>query len=209
MVKSSNARPLGRPPAPAKVEAILDTSWRLFLAHGVSPVAVETIAAAAGVSKATVYAHFPDKRALFHEGVKREMAKIEAAQTVGPTDQAIELRPVLVAFGLGIMGFLASPAAVDFYGTLSGELRRDPELARMFYDAGPGRTLANLTLILAGPLAADLAIPNPAEAAELLLGLWQGMTSYRLMLGIDRDAVVASLPRRVTEGVDRFLIAYA
>jgi len=58
-------RPPGRPRDPAKVEAILDTSWRLFLARGVEGVTVDTIAAEAGVAKMTLYAYFPDKRALF------------------------------------------------------------------------------------------------------------------------------------------------
>lgn len=209
-MKPNKPRRLGRPPDPAKVEAVLTASWRLFLAHGVEPVAVDTIAAEAGVSKATVYAHFPDKRALFKEGVRREMAKIEAAQKIGQhASDATSLRDVLIAFGEGLMTFLASPGAVDFYGSLSGELRRAPDLARLFHEAGPGRTQANLAAILASPLAADLDMPDPEAAAEMLLGMWQGMTNYRLMLGVDHDAVVASIPDRVSQGVDRFLRAFA
>ncbi len=203
-------RPPGRPRDPAKVEAILETSWRLFLARGVEGVTVDTIAAEAGVAKMTVYAYFPDKRALFQEGVRREMAKIEAAQALAPaTSASATLRDVLIAFGTGIMTFLTSSGAVDFYSALSGELRRDPELARMFYEAGPGRTHANLTAILSSPLAASITIDEPRIAAELLFGIWQGMTNYRLMLGIDHAAVVASIPERVAIGVDRFLAAYA
>jgi TetR/AcrR family transcriptional repressor of mexJK operon len=207
--KTAKPRRLGRPPDPAKVEAVLAASWQLFLAHGVESVAIDTIAAAAGVSKATVYAHFPDKHALFQEGVRREMAKIETAQGIGQKpSEAASLRDVLIAFGMGIMNFLISPGAVDFYGSLSGELRRAPELARSFYEAGPGRTQANLAAILAGPLAADLEIPAPGAAAEMLLGMWQGTTGYRLMLGVDHEAVVNSISQRVTEGVDRFLRAF-
>jgi TetR/AcrR family transcriptional repressor of mexJK operon len=203
-------RPLGRPRDPAKVEAIVTASWRLFLAHGVEPVAVERIAAEAGVSKATVYVYFPDKRALFEEGVRREMAKIEAAQRIdGDTHEAATIREVLVAFGIGIMTFLTSPGAVDFYGVLSGELRRDPELARTFYDAGPGRTLAKLCAILASPLASSLAIADVNRAAEMLLGMWQGMSGYKLMLGIDHKAVTNAIPTRVAEGVDFFLRVHA
>ncbi len=203
-------RPLGRPRDPAKVESIVATGWRLFLAQGVEAVTVDTIATEAGVSKATVYAHFSDKRALFQEGVRREMAKIEAAQQI--RDGALEqrsLRDVLIAFGVGIMTFLTSPSAVDFYGSLSGELRRDPDLARMFYDAGPGRTLANLSAILASPLASGLTITDQDAAAEMLLGMWQGVSNYQLMLGIGPQAITEGIPRRVASGVDRFLKAYA
>lgn len=210
------SRPPGRPRDPAKVEAIVEASWRLFLARGVEAVTVDAIATEAGVAKMTLYAYFPDKRALFQEGVRREMAKIEAAQALTPEGAisapeatgSASLREVLILFGTGIMTFLASAGAVDFYSALSGELRRDAELARMFYEAGPGRTHANLAGILAGPLARELAIDDPRGAAELLFGMWQGMTNYRLMLGVDHPEVVAGIPGRVTEGVDRFLAAY-
>lgn len=203
------SRPPGRPRDPAKVEAIVEASWRLFLARGVEAVTVDAIAAEAGVAKMTLYAYFPDKRALFQEGVRREMAKIEAAQALTPEEWgSAALREVLILFGTGIMNFLASAGAVDFYSALSGELRRDAELARMFYEAGPGRTHANLAGILAGPLARELAIDDPRGAAELLFGMWQGMTNYRLMLGVDPPDVVAGIPSRVANGVDRFLAAY-
>lgn len=207
---TATPRSPGRPRDPAKIESILQASWRLFLARGVEAVTVDAIAAAAGVAKMTVYAHFPDKRALFHEGVRREMAKIEAAQAM-PSEllRDATLRDVLIAFGMGILTFLASPGAVDFYGSLSGELRRDPELATMFYEAGPGRTHANLAALLAGPLAANLRIDDPRAAAEHLFGMWQGISNYRSMLGIDVDGLATDIPRRVAEGVDRFLRAYA
>ena len=203
------SRSPGRPRDPAKVEAILDASWQLFLARGVEAVSVDAIAAEAGVAKMTLYAYFPDKRALFQEGVRREMAKIEAAQALAPSlHKDATLGDVLIAFGTGIMTFLTSPGAVDFYSALSGELRRDAELARLFYDAGPGRTHANLAAILASPLAGTVRIDDPHAAAELLFGMWQGMTNYRLALGVDHAGVVASIPARVADGVDRFLAAY-
>lgn len=79
----------------------------------------------------------------------------------------------------------------------------------MFYDAAPGRTLVNLSAILAGPLADGLAIADAVSAAEMLLGMWQGITSSKLMLSIDHNAVTASIPTRVTAGVDLFLKALA
>ncbi len=75
----------------------------------------------------------------------------------------------------------------------------------MFYDAGPGRTVANLAAILSSPLASELAISDANSAAEMLLGMWQGMTNYQLMLGIDHKKVTKSIPKRVTAGVDLFL----
>ena len=56
---------------------------------------------------------------------------------------------------------------MSFPTTLAGELHRI--LARAFANAGLGRSHANLAALLASPLAAGLAIDDPAEAAETLL----------------------------------------
>jgi AcrR family transcriptional regulator len=53
---------LGRPdePRPAR-QRILDTAFRLFYAHGVRGVGVDTVIAESGVAKATLYKHFSSK----------------------------------------------------------------------------------------------------------------------------------------------------
>jgi TetR/AcrR family transcriptional repressor of mexJK operon len=204
------SRPPGRPRDPAKVEAVLRTSWSLFLKQGVEAVTIDQIAAEAGVAKVTIYSYFSDKRAIFQEGVRREMAKIESSQSLqDDLVKSLPLREQLVIFGTGLMYFWTSPTAIDFYSSLSGELRRDRELARLFFEAGPGRTISNLSAILSGPAAEGLALPDPRKAAEMLLGMWQGMMNYQLMLGIDIEEIRASIAHRAEESVKRFLIAYA
>jgi len=53
-------RPSPTPRGEAR-ERILDAAFRLFYAHGVRGVGVDTIIAASGVAKATFYRHFPSK----------------------------------------------------------------------------------------------------------------------------------------------------
>ena len=59
------ARPGGQRASPTPRgearERILETAFRLFYAHGVRGVGVDTIIAASGVAKATFYKHFPSK----------------------------------------------------------------------------------------------------------------------------------------------------
>jgi AcrR family transcriptional regulator len=57
------ARPPGQSVRSAR-ERIVDTAFRLFYAHGVRGVGVDTIIAESGVAKATLYNHFPRKDAL-------------------------------------------------------------------------------------------------------------------------------------------------
>lgn len=49
------------PATPSARDRILDTAFRLFYAHGIRGVGVDTIIAQSGVAKATLYKHFPRK----------------------------------------------------------------------------------------------------------------------------------------------------
>ena len=77
MIKRTSSRRVGRPAEPELVTQILDAGWQMFLERGVEAVAVEAIAARAGVSKATFYKHFAGKATLFEAAVRRKMQGIE------------------------------------------------------------------------------------------------------------------------------------
>jgi len=190
--------------------AILDAGWQLFLERGVEATAIETIAAKAGVSKVTLYTHYPDKTALFRAAVEREMERIEAAQQRHASDARINtIADQLRQFGLGILTFLTSKPAIDFYSVVAGELRRHDDLARAFYDLGPGRTRQNLTGVIAAAIArGELSAVDPEHAAEELFGMWQGFTNFQMSLGIDIDAIRRGLPERVERAVALFLRLY-
>lgn len=193
-----------------KALAILDAGWELFLERGVEATPIEAIATKAGVSKVTVYTHYPDKTALFRAAVEREMLRIEASQRSqgggGKTDTIAEQ---LYRFGLGIMTFLASKPAIDFYSVVAGELRRHEDLARAFYDFGPGRTRQNLARLISAAIArGELFSVDAEQAADALFGMWQGFTNFQMSLGIDVDTIRRELPERVERAVGLFLRIY-
>lgn len=203
-------RAVGRPADPGLATRLLDTGWQMFLARGVDAVSVEAIAAQAEVSKATFYKHFAHKQALFEAAVLREMQRIEAAQRPrGKLDAAQSVEVQLRQFGIGLMEFLVSPPAVDFYKALAGELSRHGPLARSFYNLGPGRTLSNLaTLIGDAVRKGELEAPDAGLAAEHLIGLWQGLSNFQLSLGIDQRRIRATISARVDAGLRVFMAAY-
>ena len=204
------ARPPGRPRDLDKGLAVLDAGWALFLERGVDATSIGAIAAQAGVSKVTLYSHYPDKAALFEAAILREMERIEQAQQPPADGPALPVAEALRQFGMGLLLFLTSKPAIDFYSVIAGELRRHDALARAFHTLGPGRTRANLAALLdAAARAGELAPLDPMQAADELFGLWQGFTNFDLLLGIDADAVRADLPRRVDRGVAVFMRCYA
>lgn len=211
MATRPTGRPPGRPPDPTARARIVDASWDLFLAGGVEHVTVEAIARAAGVSKVTVYKHFSDKDEMFDAGVRAQQDQLNIARAHRPEPEATfdSVRTQLIRFGVATMNYVSSQGPVDFYAILSGELRRRPELARIFYDAGPGQTRRELAgLLTAAQARGELRIQDPLEAAEELFGMWQGFSNFQLALGIDVDQLRADLTRRVQRSVDTFLAAH-
>lgn len=202
-------KPKGRRPDPDKADAVLEHGWALFLQHGVQAVSMEMIAAAAGVSKVTAYRHFADKNDLFRAAIRKEMVRLEALQATGQSGADLPIREALTTFGEGLMTYLFSGPAIDFYTALAGELRRNPDLARAFYDAGPGKTHANLMALLTrGRDRGELMVKNVEAAADQFLGLLQGYSSFQLSLGIEPAPFLASVEARVEGAVDVFLKAY-
>lgn len=105
--------------------------------------------------------------------------------------------------------FLSSEPAIDFYNAVAGELRRHPDLARAFYELGPGRTKANLTGLIDDAIRRNELRPrDPAVAAEELFGLWQGFSNFQFSFATDVDAMRGGLAARVSRAVGTFMSAY-
>ena len=83
-----------------KREAIIQAAIAEFRANGFEITSMDKIAATAGVSKRTVYNHFPSKEELFAEILNQLWARISAEQTVVyRADQPLreQLQPMLLA----------------------------------------------------------------------------------------------------------------
>ena len=70
-------------PAGSKAESILAAAKRAFLAAGFEAVSMDAIAREAGVSKATVYAHFGSKEELFGAVIEGECERYFASFSAG------------------------------------------------------------------------------------------------------------------------------
>ena len=128
---------IGALPKGRKVRQVLDGAREVFLATGFEGANVDDIAQAAGVSKATLYSYFPDKRHLFLAVVKAECAR-QAEATLAAIDLTAPVHEVLRAAALHLVDLLLSDFVQRCHRTCLGEADRFPEVARAFYDSGPG-----------------------------------------------------------------------
>ena len=175
-------RVLGRPKDMEKREAVLDAASGLFAERGIDGVAIETIAAAAGVSKVTIYANFKDKAAIMEAIVRRETDRLaaieqEIAGQGGPLNARLE------RFGMALNAMLGAPSHLAIDRCMGLETVRNPDLGRRFFDAGPGYVRSILAQLLSEAVArGEIVLDDPKSAAEDLLGLWLGFSSIERRL---------------------------
>jgi TetR/AcrR family transcriptional repressor of mexJK operon len=198
----------GRPRDPAKQQAILDAAKSIILEVGLDAAAIESIAASAGVSKATVYRHFGDKPALFVALVERETGRILEELSALPHGKG-RLPDRLEAFGRALTAFALAPSQLALDAMLAKEAFRHPQLARQFFAAGPERLRSALASLLSEAVSAgEIRVGDVDAAAGHLIALLLGFEAVRLrFLPADRMSPSA-LRTHVADAVRVFLRAY-
>src|SRR5712691_6001041 len=137
----------GRWEAGDKAETVLAGAERAFLASGFGAVTMDAIAREAGVSKATVYAHFSGKEELFGAVIGRECERYFArfsARELDPSD----VRASLTVLGRRFLELVLSPDAIALHRIIVGEVIRFPALGEVFWRAGPERERVQIQAFL-------------------------------------------------------------
>ncbi|MGH7113453.1 MAG: TetR/AcrR family transcriptional regulator [Stellaceae bacterium] len=195
------------PPA-SKTESILAAAKRAFLANGFGAVSMDTIAREAGVSKATVYAHFAGKEELFGAVIGRECEHRFAGLSVGELDPG-DVSASLTMLALRFLDLLLSPDAIALHRIILAEVTRFPALGEVFWRAGPERNLAQIEdFINSAAAVGALALPDTRLAAEQFVGLVRGETQLRHLLRLGIAADQPAIGEVVAAAVDTFIRAF-
>jgi TetR/AcrR family transcriptional regulator, mexJK operon transcriptional repressor len=194
--------------ARGKAEAILAAAEHAFLAGGFGAVSMDAIARAAGVSKATVYAHFAGKEELFGAVVAdlshRRFGGF-SAEALDPRDIARSLMTIAVRF----LDLILSPEAIALNRIIIGEVTRFPALGQVFWEAGPARTRVQIEALLRRAAAAgSLVVPDPRRAAEQFLALARGEIHQRCLLRLEALSGPEALHGAAESAVATFLRAF-
>ncbi|MFI8223586.1 TetR/AcrR family transcriptional regulator [Pseudomonas sp. NPDC085632] len=190
-----------------KREAIIQAAIAEFRANGFEVTSMDKIAATAGVSKRTVYNHFPSKEELFAEILNQLWARISAEQSVVYNrDQPMreQLRQMLQA-KVQLMAdenFLTL-ARVAIAATIHSPERAQNMVERM------GEREEGLTVwIRAAQADGRLKPVDPEFAAHQVQGLlktfgfWPQMSMGRAALDVDMQNTVAE------SALEMFLACY-
>lgn len=115
--------------------AILDAAGELLRSRGFDGMAIEGVAALAGVSKTTVYAHFPDKLALFNAVMaKTAAAGVESESSVAGRDSDDPV-VALAATLYEIVRSATTPELIAFFRVLITEQDQREQLRGLLEDA--------------------------------------------------------------------------
>lgn len=197
---------MGRPLDAAKRRAIVDTAAHLFFHHGYAATSIEQVAAAAGVSKVTIYNQFGEKRALFAEAVECECEKMRGHFSLDAMP-AGTIRERLTAIGEAVFDFLFRPEMIQFERRIAAETEHDPAIGAAFLEAGPRRMKHGFANWLRhAESAGDLRIPDAELAAEQFVSMCKGMGDLERRFGAEVSA--GDRHARITGAVEVFLAAY-
>jgi AcrR family transcriptional regulator len=168
-------RKRGRPTADerrARESEILATALGVFLRSGYGASTVDELAAAAQVTKRTIYAYYGDKAGLFAAMVRHLAAAVSLDAT--RDDDTLE------TLSARIVVRLHSDELVGLHRLVIGESARFPELAQILHRSGDARHIARLS----DHLRAERG-PARVPLAEPLFSLLLGEKHRRRLLGID------------------------
>ena len=193
-----------------KRRVILDAAAPIFGEQGYERASIDAIAAAAGVSKPTIYSYFGGKEQLFRESVADSAVQQNAAAY--EVIQRLDLSPTrwrasLYEVGMKLVECQRSECSTFLQRMIAAESARDPEV----YRTVRAKAADPILQALAGRLAmlgnaGLLRAPDPALAARQFLALIGAEIPELTEQGTKKvaDRVIR---RAVEAGVDTFLRA--
>jgi TetR/AcrR family transcriptional regulator, mexJK operon transcriptional repressor len=191
-----------------KRQAVIEAAGELFIAQGYGAVSMDAIARAAGVSKATLYAHFASKDKLFATIINEACLQNMAASAL--PEQSDDLATALTALGQRMLRFLLDAKPLAIHRVVVAESVRFPELGRAFYENGPAVFQRAFGAWLeAETTAGRLAVPDPIMAADQFVGMLRAPGVFlRASLGVPPPPTEAEIDATVAAAVRTFLRAY-
>lgn len=199
----------GRPKDLEKRAAILDSAKRLFPENGFEGTSMDAIAAAAGVSKLTVYSHFRDKETLFAEAVRLKCVELMPPELF-EMGLSGSTRDQLMVIARAFFTLITSDESIALHRLLTAGTGTSQKLAQVFWEAGPQTLQSGLAGFLRREVEQGrLRIDDLQRASSQFYCLLKGELHARLLCGCCSAAVSdADVEAHLEATVDLFMRAY-
>lgn len=190
---------------------VREHALRLFLDHGYEGTSMDAIAQAAGTTKASLYARFPSKDAVFTSVFGWAMGRTDwPAPEPAPPTEADGLAEALTAIGLAAVRRALDPSMVRMSRIAIAQADRFPDLARRIQNSPAAggsprqRQVADLLRRHAATGAITLT-DDPEVLADLFVGMVSSTPARLASFGVLPDPAEAE--QRVHAAVRLFLSA--
>ncbi|WP_299787760.1 TetR/AcrR family transcriptional regulator [uncultured Marivita sp.] len=191
-----------------KFDQVVDGAREVFLRDGFEGASVDDIAREAGVSKATLYSYFPDKRLLFMEVATRQCAE-QAQFSIEKIDSSRPPDEVLSCIAHQFLGFIFSDIGQRIFRICVAEADRFPQLGQEFYHSGPMILRAAVVEYLKTAAARrELFIEDFNLAADQFAELCKADIWTKLVFGIIQSVSDHEKARVIDGAVKTFMARY-
>ena len=199
-------RPSPAPSAPDQRRARVHQAVRELMSEQGFRMSMDTVAARAGCSKQTLYAHFGSKQEL----LRSVIAEHQDLATVPLSPVVEDPRAALLAFAMEHLRHLNDPIIVSTSRLLGAEAHQFPDEARDLFQQACDTLVRRLATWLQHAMdQGRLRHDDPHYAAELLLSMIVGMDFERQRFGVAHRAGDRARRRWAEFAVDTFLRAFA
>lgn len=191
-----------------KRQAIVDAAIACFRASGFEATSMDAIAATAGVSKRTVYNHFPAKEALFAH-ILEELWCSVSSMAEAPYDPATPLRTQLLGLLRQKMDMLQDSYFLDLARVAIAEGIHSPARAHDMVARLSAKEEAITRWLRAAEADGKLQLPDAVLASHMLQGQLKAFAFWP-QVTLDQPPLAPAMQQAVIDTtVDMFLGYYA
>ena len=186
-------------------ERIVDAALTEFLASGYGATTIDGIVARANASKATVYKHFSNKEELLGIVIDK-LVQHHPAEDLNPHEAP---EKALLDFAESRVEIVFAPRHNALRRLVIGEGARFPEMARLYFKHGPGRSRKQLAKYFqqANRLG-KMTVDDPENAADIFQGILMHALYQRTLYSVSKQISRKQLKLHARMAVEKFLQLY-
>jgi TetR/AcrR family transcriptional repressor of mexJK operon len=179
-------------------DALIAAAEQVFCKRGYHQSTMDDVAAAAGISKRTLYQLVQSKEELFTALLDRHRKPFDFSVETANRPMEDVLHEMLSVWAHHVL----SPSLVALLRLIMAEYIHSKTLSRLLdrENAKPCRDALQAYFT-----SSNLAIADPEEAAQMLYGMAIGNIHIELLLGIGKAPTRPALDARIARAVDLFL----
>jgi TetR/AcrR family transcriptional repressor of mexJK operon len=207
LVRKKDLEELSNTAGQTRRKAMIEAAYSLFIEKGYGSVSVDDIIRVSRGSKSSLYKFFGNKegilKAVIESLAEEFLREIHLEFPSGGTP-----REALNRIGMVFADLALSDSAINQHRHAVSHARAFPDLAKLWYESGPKKTMDGFADFLEKETAAGrLRISDPARAAWFFLGMIIFHDNMRRLVCLPQ-AKRSELKELVSEAVEVFLAAY-